>query len=30
MKTVAKEIEESGRARGGNEKNSVFEDGVNF
>ena len=30
MKVVAKEIEESGRARGGSEKNSVFENGIDF
>ena len=28
-KTVAKEIEESGRVRGGNDK-KAFEDGINF
>lgn len=29
-KMVAKEIEESGRVRGGNNKKSVFEDGISF
>ena len=30
IRVVTKEIEESGRARGGNERKSVYEDGVNF
>jgi hypothetical protein len=29
-KIITKEIEENGRARGGNENKAVFEDGINF